>query len=90
MPRTSETPPTTKAVLVNDTLHGVDIPDAYRWLEGDNSDPNDQGKVTPEVAAWTDSQNSYTRSVLDTLPERQALEQPLGRIFHDRHRGAPE
>ena len=77
MPRTSETPPTTKAVLVNDTLHGVDIPDAYRWLEGDNSDPNDQGKVTPEVAAWTDSQNSYTRSVLDTLPERQALEQRL-------------
>ena len=77
MPRTSETPPTTKAGLVNDTLHGVDIPDAYRWLEGDNSDPNDQGKVTPEVAAWTDSQNSYTRSVLDTLPERQALERRL-------------
>ena len=77
MPRTSETPPTTKAVLVKDTLHGVDIPDAYRWLEGDNSDPNDQGKVTPEVAAWTDSQNGYTRSVLDTLPERQALEQRL-------------
>ena len=38
---------------------------------------NDQGKVTPDVAAWTDSQNSYTRSVLDTLPERLALEQRL-------------
>jgi prolyl oligopeptidase len=62
---------------VEETLHGVAITDRYRWLEGDNSDPADQGKVTPEVAGWTDAQNSYTRTVLDNLPGRQALEARL-------------
>ena len=77
MTRTSAKPPTTKAEPVEETLHGVAITDRYRWLEGDNSDPNDQGKVTPEVAGWTDAQNSYTRSVLDNLPGRKALEERL-------------
>ena len=50
---------------------GRKVVDNYRWLEGDNSDPqNSQGKVTPEVA-WTDAQNAYTRTVLDNLPGRQ-------------------
>ena len=62
---------------VTDTLHGVQIVDRYRWLEGDNGDPNDPGKVTPDVAAWTDAQNGYTRSVLDNLPGRKALEERL-------------
>ena len=77
MPRTSAKPPATKAEPVEETLHGVAITDRYRWLEGDNSDPADQGKVTPEVAGWTDAQNSYTRSVLDNLPGRKALEERL-------------
>jgi prolyl oligopeptidase len=77
MPRTSAKPPTTKAEPVEETLHGVAIADRYRWLEGDNSDPADQGKVTPDVAGWTDAQNSYTRSVLDNLPGRKALEERL-------------
>jgi prolyl oligopeptidase len=33
--------------------------------------------VTPEVAAWTDEQNAYTRSVVDNLPGRKALEDRL-------------
>ena len=77
MPSTSAKPPATKAEPVEETLHGVAITDRYRWLEGDNSDPADQGKVTPEVAGWTDAQNGYTRSVLDALPGRQALEARL-------------
>jgi len=77
MPRTSAKPPTTKAEPVEETLHGVAITDRYRWLEGDNSDAANQGKVTPEVARWTDAQNSYTRSVLDNLPGRKALEERL-------------
>jgi prolyl oligopeptidase len=32
------------------------------------------GQVTPEVAAWTDAQNAHTRSVLDNLSGRKALE----------------
>jgi prolyl oligopeptidase len=54
-----------------------EITDEYRWLEGDNADPADMGKVTPDVEAWTDAQNAYTRDVLDHLPGRQTLEDRL-------------
>ena len=70
----NETPPSTKVIPVTDELHGVAVTDNYRWLEGDSSDPENAGKVTPDVAAWTDTQNAYTRSVLDHLPGRAAIE----------------
>jgi prolyl oligopeptidase len=69
--------PPTRIDNITETIHGVDVADPYRWLEGDNSDPEQQGKVTPEVAAWTDAQNAYTRGVLDALPGRAALEARL-------------
>jgi prolyl oligopeptidase len=56
--------------------------DNYRWLEGHNSDPNDQGEMTQEVAAWSDAQNAYTRSVLDRLPGRQVLKDRLGVLMN--------
>jgi prolyl oligopeptidase len=67
-------PPATRAETVRETLHGRAVSDAYRWLEGDNSDAEHMGKVTAEVATWTDQQNAYTRAVLDGLPGRKALE----------------
>lgn len=70
-------PPGTPARPVTETVHGVAITDNYQWLEGDNSDPGAMGKVTPEVASWTDAQNAYTRSVLDGLPGRKELEARL-------------
>ena len=75
--RAAGTPPSTPARPVTDVLHGVQVVDPYRWLEGDNSEPADQGKVTPEVAAWTDAQNAYTRSVLDAVPGRAEVEARL-------------
>jgi hypothetical protein len=54
--RTSSRPPASRVEKVTETLHGVPVSDDYRWLEGDNSDPKQAGKVTPEVAAWTDAQ----------------------------------
>ena len=63
MIRTTAKPPVTKTVPVKEMVQGTEIVDPYRWLEGDNADPDDMGKVTPEVAAWTDAQNAYTRSV---------------------------
>ncbi len=77
MYRTSARPPATRLAPVTDALHGSSVVDNYRWLEGDNADSSDQGKVTPEVAAWTDAQNSYTRAVLDNLPGRSQLEDRL-------------
>jgi prolyl oligopeptidase len=75
--RTSARPPATRVDPVTDTLHGVAIVDNYRWLEGDNGNADQQGQVTPEVAAWTDAQNAYTRDVLDHLPGRKSLEDRL-------------
>ncbi|CAG0948489.1 prolyl oligopeptidase [Phycisphaerales bacterium] len=70
-------PPVTRVEPVTDTVQGVLITDNYRWLEGDNSDPTAMGKMTPEVAAWTDEQNAYTRAFLDNLPGRKELEDQL-------------
>jgi prolyl oligopeptidase len=70
-------PPATERRPVTDVLHGREIVDDYRWLEGDNSDPDRMGLVTPEVAAWTDAQNAYTRAVLDALPRRREVEDRL-------------
>jgi prolyl oligopeptidase len=73
--------PTTRIDTVVDNLHGQQVKDDYRWLEGDNSKPDNMGLVTDEVAAWTDAQNAYTRSVLDKLPGRQALESRLRELM---------
>ena len=75
-PKPTVPPPTPKRRVV-DVLHGVAIADDYRWLEGDLSDPKELGRVTPEVAAWTDAQNAYTRAVLDHPPSRLAIEADL-------------
>ncbi|HYE61358.1 MAG TPA: prolyl oligopeptidase family serine peptidase [Phycisphaerales bacterium] len=66
-------PPETRKDPVTETIHGQTFTDDYRWLEGDNSDPAKMGRITDEVAKWTDEQNAYTRSVLDNLPGRAEL-----------------
>ena len=70
-------PPPTRIETVKEVVHGVAIADDYRWLEGDDSNPQAMGKTTPEVAAWTAAQDAYTRSVLDHLPGGKALEAKL-------------
>src|SRR5262249_21302294 len=69
--------PPTRSAPVAETVHGVSIVDDYRWLEGDDADPKAMGAMTPEVAAWTEAQNAYTRGILDRLPGRQELEAKL-------------
>jgi prolyl oligopeptidase len=43
---------------------GKEIVDPYRWLEN---------LKDPEVTNWLNSQNEYTRSVLDKLPSRNSI-----------------
>ncbi|MBI1189771.1 MAG: prolyl oligopeptidase family serine peptidase [Tepidisphaera sp.] len=69
-----DSPPETKIDPVTETIHGVTLTDNYRWLEGDNADPDHMGKVDDEVAKWTDAQNAYTRAWLDNLPGRDKIE----------------
>ncbi len=65
-------PPPTRTVEVVETLHGVRVADPYRWLEEDQA---------PEVRAWIDAQNAYTRSLLDPLPTRPALRELLSKLL---------
>ncbi len=74
-------PPATEARPVTDSIHGVELTDPFRWLEGDNADPAQMGKLSDEVAGWTDEQNAYTRAVLDNLPGRRALESRLRELM---------
>ncbi len=74
---TEKAVPTTEKRTVTEELHGHELADDYRWLEGDLTDPRRMGKVTREVTEWTDAQNAYTRAVLDSLPGRRELEDRL-------------
>jgi len=74
-------PPETRREPVVEEIHGVEIMDPYRWLEGDNSDPESMGAMTQTVAEWTDAQNAYTRRVLDNLPGRERLESRLRELM---------
>ena len=69
-------PPATEIRTVTDTLHGVEIRDDYRWLEGD-----DKGNMTEELGVWTDAQNEYTRMALDAIPGRAELESRLRELM---------
>ena len=68
--RPSEKPPPTQVETVTETLHGVAVTDDYRWLEGTGG----------AVAAWTDAQRRYTRTVLGAVPGRAELEARLAEL----------
>ena len=57
-------PPATESQDIVDTLHGVRVPDPYRWLEDQEA---------PATRAWIDAQNAYTDTVLGALPRRERL-----------------
>jgi prolyl oligopeptidase len=59
--------PPARADDLVETLHGVPVPDPYRWLE-------DAGSA--ETRAWVDAQNALTRSQLDG-PARDAFVREL-------------
>jgi prolyl oligopeptidase len=63
-------PPARAGDLV-ETLHGVPVPDPYRWLEDADS---------PETQAWVAAQNALTRSELDG-PVRDAYVRKLTALF---------
>src|SRR5436305_9232786 len=70
-------PPPAAVEPVRETLHGVEIVDPYRWLEGSAGLEAPDKALDARVAAWTEAQNAYGRSVLDRLPGRKELEARL-------------
>jgi prolyl oligopeptidase len=65
-------PPRAEVKPVEETLHGVKIVDNYRWLEDAKS---------PETQKWVDEEMSYTRSLLDPLPGREAIHKRLTELL---------
>jgi prolyl oligopeptidase len=66
------TPPETSKRPVTDIYHGVSVIDNYRWLE--NADD-------PEVKAWSEAQNTHARSILDALPNVEAIRARVSEIM---------
>jgi len=64
--------PDTPKKAVTDEYQGVKVQDDYQWLENDND---------PAVKAWSDAQNQRTRTYLDKLPDRAALEKQLAEWY---------
>lgn len=75
--------PDTPAEPVAETLHGVEIVDPYRWLEGSDAPEieGEQSQLDEKVAHWTEAQNAHTRQTLDGLEGRQVLEDRLGELL---------
>src|SRR5258705_4983719 len=74
-----------KETVVKEMIHGVEIADPYRWLEGD-----EKGAATAETRKWTEEQNKRTREILDHLPGRERLEARLREVMQMRAIRAPE
>lgn len=72
--------PVSKTVPVADTLHGVVLPDPYRWLE-DTDDP--------AVQTWTDQENALTRSLLNAQPIRDTLKERLAALWDYSRESSP-
>lgn len=71
--------PHTRRDATGDVYHGVRVEDPYRWLENPDS---------TETIAWTEAQNSLTRSLLDG-PIREALRAELQRLYDYPRASAP-
>lgn len=74
-------PPTAEQKPVVDNLYGHKITDPYRWLENASS---------PETRKWVDEENTYTRSVLEPLPEREQIRQRLTQLLSIGTMGTPQ
>src|SRR5258707_13135553 len=68
MPKLMEPPPHSPIDVVTDFLHGVAVPDPYRWLEDQDS---------PRTRAWIEEQTRYARAYLDNLPGRERIRERI-------------
>lgn len=73
-------PPTRREDVV-ETLHGVAVPDPYRWLEDGTA---------PEVAAWTALQNAFTAGHLAAAPARDRIHARLQELLTIGALGTPQ
>ncbi|HYG98891.1 MAG TPA: prolyl oligopeptidase family serine peptidase [Terriglobales bacterium] len=80
-PTSISKPPVAKRRPVEQAIHGVTIVDPYRWLENGES---------PETQQFVRDQLAHTRSVLDTLPGRAAIQTRLSQLLTIGTVGTPQ
>lgn len=71
--------PVSRVEEVREVIHGVEVADPYRWLEGD----------TDEVKQWVVDQNQYTRNLLDAFPQRAKIRKRLQELYQIDSVGMP-
>jgi prolyl oligopeptidase len=74
-------PPKAEVRPVEEDVHGTKIVDKYRWLEDGSS---------AETQKWVEEEMSYTRSMLDPLPGRDAIHQRLTELLAIGSIGVPQ
>lgn len=74
--------PVSKKIDHVDELHGVKVPDPYRWLEDDVRESKD-------VAAWVEAENKVTMSYLEAIPQREAIRKRLTELWNYEKYSAP-
>ncbi|MCK4703373.1 S9 family peptidase, partial [Candidatus Bathyarchaeota archaeon] len=63
-----------------DVIHGVEVPDSYRWLEDIDSE---------ETRAWIDAQNRVTFGYLEKVPARQRIREKMTELWDFEKYGIP-
>ena len=79
-PEPAMTYPETRRQTLTETVHGVPVEDPYRWLEDEED---------PEVQAWMEAQDSFTRAALAQLPGRAWLERRFTELYYIDAVGTP-
>jgi prolyl oligopeptidase len=74
-------PPKAEVRPLTENFHGTKVIDNYRWLEDGNS---------PDTQKWVAEEMAYTRSLLDPLPGRDAINQRLTELLSIGSVGVPE
>jgi prolyl oligopeptidase len=72
--------PQTAKINHVDNLHGLAVPDPYRWLEDDDS---------AETKAWVEAQNKVTFAYLEQIPARARLKERLTKLWNYERYGVP-
>lgn len=66
--------PRAKKVDQVDDLHGVRVPDPYRWMEATPEESDD-------LREWIEAENKVTFAFLESIPERTRLKERLTRVW---------
>lgn len=72
--------PHVRTIDQTDDYHGTPVPDPYRWLEDVD---------LPETLEWIKQQNELTRSIIEKIPQREAIKKRLTELWDYSKASAP-